>query len=202
MKRFLLASLFVAFSVSLSAQTIADWSKWFDGNDLYIANNLENGDIVMNPSGLVEGNNSFSLRKTEYASGAYVLVPLNYTDDAPLRAQYGWRVHYVRQEGMYYLKVLNNFDEIVWVLVLTPDSYESCKGQLQYAFAQDVDWMLSNYLMSTTYLSRLSKSRLQEMVATLEKISQRSVIEETNLSLIRSELKVVESERNLLLPVE
>ncbi len=202
MKRFLLISLLVGFSMNLSAQTIANWSKWFDGNDLYVVSTLTNGDLIFNPSGLVEGNHYFSLRKVDNIPGEYILVPHNYTDDAPFRAQYGWRVQYIRKEGMYFLRVLNNFDETVWILVLTPDSYESCKGQLQDAFTRDADWMLSNYLMSTTYISRFSKDRLREMISTLQKISPRSIIEETNLSLIKSELKVVESQRTLLNPTK
>ena len=48
------------------------------------------------------------------------------------------------------------------------------------------------YLMNTAFLSRIPKEKLREMVSLLESRPARSIIEQTNLSLMRSELKVTE----------
>jgi hypothetical protein len=91
--------------------------------------------------------------------------------------------------------VRNGFDEVVWTLTLTPDNLKNCLGQEAFAEEQPLEEMIDGYLMNTAFLSRIPKEKLREMVSLLESRPARSIIEQTNLSLVRSELKVTETER-------
>ena len=191
MKRIAIIMMLSVIATAAGAQTIGEWSRWFDGRVLYTAHVLDSGEIFFDAPENTEGTFCFSLRKEGHAPGEYTLVPHNYTDDAPLRAQYGWRVQYIRKEGMYFLAVRDGFDEVVWTLTLTPDNLQNCLGQEAFAEEQ----MIDGYLMNTAFLSRIPKEKLREMVSLLESRPARSIIEQTNLSLMRSELKVTEAER-------
>lgn len=194
MKR-ILTIILLAVSTYAAAQNVGNWSRWFDGKVLYTAHILENGEIFFDAPENTEQVYCFSLKKLDFGPGEYMLIPHNYTSDAPFRAQYGWRVQYIRQEGMYFLAVRNTFDEIIWTLTLTPDNLKNCLGQEEYAESLPIEGVLDSYLMNTTYLSKIPKGKLREMVQILKSRQSRSIIEETNLSLMQNELKVVESER-------
>ena len=198
MKRIALIIILCVLSGAASAQTIGDWSKWFDGKVLYTAHLLESGDIFFDAQENKDGTYAFSLRKEGHAPGEYTLIPYNYTDEAPFRAQFGWRVQYIRKEGMYFLAVRNGFDEVVWTLTLTPDNLKNCLGQETFAEQQPLEDMIDGYLMNTAFLSKIPKEKLKEMIATLKSRPVKTIIEEINLSLMQSELKVVESERKRL----
>ena len=195
MKRIALIIILCVLSGAASAQTIGDWSKWFDGKVLYTAHLLESGDIFFDAQENKDGVYAFCLKKENHAPGEYTLIPYNYTDEAPFRAQFGWRVQYIRKEGMYFLAVRNGFDEVVWTLTLTPDNLKNCLGQEAFAEEQPLEEMIDGYLMNTAYLSKIPKEKIREMVSLLESRPARSIIEQTNLSLMRSELKVTEAER-------
>ena len=198
MRKFATMILALCTAVSLSAQVITDGSHWFDGKVLYTAHLLESGDIFFDAQENKDGVYAFSLRKESHAPGEYTLVPYNYTDEAPFRAQFGWRVQYIRKEGMYFLAVRNGFDEVVWTLTLTPDNLKNCLGQEAFAEQQPLEDMIDGYLMNTAFLSKIPKEKLKEMIATLKSRPVITIIEEINLSLMQSELKVVESERKRL----
>ena len=55
--------------------------------------------------------------------------------------------------------------------------------------------MLDGYLMNTKFLARFSKEELKRMHAKLKALPSHTVISETNMQLIESELEVVEYER-------
>jgi hypothetical protein len=196
MKRIAIMMMLSVIATVAGAQTIGEWSRWFDGRVLYTAHILDSGEIFFDAPENTEGTFCFSLRKEGHAPGEYTLVPHNYTDDAPLRAQYGWRVQYIRKEGMYFLAVRDGFDEVVWTLTLTPDNLQNCLGQEAFAEEQPLEEMIDGYLMNTAFLSRIPKEKIREMVSLLESRPARSIIEQTNLSLMRSELKVTEAERS------
>ena len=195
MKKFLIVSLLVGFSSVLFGQKIGDWSKWFDGRVLYVAHVLENDEIFFDAPENKDGNYAFCLRKMDYGQGEYQLVPYNYVDDAPFRAQFGWRVQYIREEGMYFLAVRNGFDEIVWTLVFTPDNLSNSLANGLQAEERPIAEMIDCYLMSPAFLSKVPKDTLEILVLELQSRPNHSIIERTNLSLIKSELKTVESER-------
>ncbi len=194
MKRILIIILLAAGTYA-SGQNVGDWSRWFDGKVLYTAHVLENGEIFFDAPDNPEQNSCFSLKKMDFAPGEYILVPHNYTSDAPFRAQYGWRVQYIRKEGMYFLAVRNTFDEIIWTLTLTPDNLKDCLGQEKYAESLPIEEMLDSFLMNTKYLSAFTKDTIRKMIGILESRQDINIIGQTNLMLMRNELKVVESDR-------
>ena len=195
MKKIVFILIALCALVKVSAQAVTEGTQWFDGKVLYTAHVLDNGELFFNALENTDGVYDFSLRRLNHAPGEYMLIPSNMIDDAPLRAQFGWRVQYIRKQGMYFLAVRNRQDRIVWTLVLTPDNLENCLGQQRFAEEQPVDDMLDGYLMNTKFLARFSKEELKRMHAKLKALPSHTVISETNMQLIESELEVVEYER-------
>ena len=193
--KLVLGMLVLVTTISNHAQNIIrNHSKWFDGSVLYTAN-IHNGMILLGGSSELNKKCVFMLEAVE---GGYVLSRAFEDEQLPIRGQNGCKVEYIREDGMYFLAVKNEENETVWTLTLTPDNLENCLGQEKFAEEQPVEEMLSGYLMNTTYLSRFSKLELKGMEAMLNDKRAKSIIERTNLSLIRSEMKVPESERELL----
>ena len=199
MKKIVFILIALCAWVKVSAQTVTEGTQWFDGKVLYTAHVLDNGELFFNALENTDGVYDFSLRRLNHAPGEYMLIPSNMIDDAPLRAQFGWRVQYIRKQGMYFLAVRNRQDRIVWTLVLTPDNLENCLGQQRFAEEQPVDDMLDGYLMNTKFLARFSKEELKRMHAKLKALPSHTVISETNMQLIESELEVVDYERFALI---
>ena len=195
MKKIVFILIALCAWVKVSAQAVTEGTQWFDGKVLYTAHVLDNGELFFNALENTDGVYDFSLRRLNHAPGEYMLIPTNMIDDAPLRAQFGWRVQYIRKQGMYFLAVRNRQDRIVWTLVLTPDNLENCLGQQRFAEEQPVDDMLDGYLMNTKFLARFGKEELKQMHAKLKAMPSHTVISETNMQLIESELEVVEHER-------
>ena len=195
MKKIVFILIALCALVKVSAQAVTEGTQWFDGKVLYTAHVLDNGELYFHGAANVNAIYEFSLRRLNHAPGEYMLVPTNMIDDAPLRAQFGWRVQYIRKQGMYFLAVRNRQDRIVWTLVLTPDNLENCLGQQRFAEEQPVDDMLDGYLMNTKFLARFSKDELKQMHAKLKALLSHTVISETNMELIESEMEVVEYER-------
>lgn len=198
MKKIVFILIALCAFVKVSAQAVTEGTQWFDGKVLYTAHVLDNGELFFNALENTDGVYDFSLRRLNHAPGEYMLIPTNMIDDAPLRAQFGWRVQYIRKQGMYFLAVRNRQDRIVWTLVLTPDNLENCLGQQRFAEEQPVDEMLDGYLMNTKFLARFGKEELKRMHAKLKALPSHTVISETNMQLIESELEVTEAERYLL----
>ena len=198
MKKIVFILIALCALVKVSAQAVTEGTQWFDGKVLYTAHVLDNGELYFHGAANVNAIYEFSLRRLNHAPGEYMLVPTNMIDDAPLRAQFGWRVQYIRKQGMYFLAVRNRQDRIVWTLVLTPDNLENCLGQQRFAEEQPVDDMLDGYLMNTKFLARFSKDELKQMHAKLKALPSHTVVSETNMELIESEMEVVEYERYAL----
>lgn len=197
-KIFTLIAALCAF-VSLGAQAVTDGTKWFDGKVLYTANVLENGELYFSAEENTDAHYAFSLRRLDYAPGEYMLIPYDYLTDAPFRAQFGWRVQYIRKQGMYFLAVRNRQDRVVWTLTLTPDSLENCLAQQADAEEMPVDDMLDGYLMNTKYLARFDKNELQRLHDKLQGFASHTIISQTNMDLIANELEVSEMERFALI---
>lgn len=198
MKKIVFILIALCAFLKVGAQAVTEGTQWFDGKVLYTAHVLDNGELFFNALENTDGVYDFSLRRLNHAPGEYMLIPTNMIDDAPLRAQFGWRVQYIRKQGMYFLAVRNRQDRIVWTLVLTPDNLENCLGQQRFAEEQPVDDMLDGYLMNTKFLARFSKEELKRMHAKLKAMPSHTVISQTNMQLIESELEVTEAERYLL----
>ena len=198
MKKIVFILIALCALVKVNAQTVTEGTQWFDGKVLYTAHVMDNGELYFHGAANVNAIYEFSLRRLNHAPGEYMLIPTNMIDDAPLRAQFGWRVQYIRKQGMYFLAVRNRQDRIVWTLVLTPDNLENCLGQQRFAEEQPVDEMLDGYLMNTKFLARFGKDELKQMHAKLKALPSHTVISETNMQLIESEMEVTEAERYLL----
>ena len=198
MKKLFVLFILLYTGITANAQVIEDLSKWWDGKNTYIATVVNENEVFFEASNSDNISDQFTLHKIKNYAGGYTLVPTYKSEEAPLRAQFGWIVKYTREDGMYFLSVRDNKDEVVWTLVLTPDYHHHNEDQLQYALNQPIEDMVSGYLMSTGYLSHFSKDELKYMLSLLEKSNDNSIISRTNRSLIKSELKVVDSERESL----
>ena len=199
MKKILFILIALCAYIGINAQAITEGTKWFDGKVLYTAHILDNGEIYFDAIENTDGVYAFSLRRMSHAPGEYMLIPSNMIDDAPFRAQFGWRVQYIRKEGMYFLAVRNRQNRIVWELILTPDNLKNCLAQQKDAEAQPIDGMLDGYLMNTKFLARFSKEELKQMHAKLEALPSHTIISQTNMELIESEMEVVDYERFALI---
>ena len=179
MKKLFTITISILVSVISYAQTIEDYSKWWDGKNLYRACVSDQNEAFFE---LVneEGDYKFCLKKIPGLVGTYTLEPSNATYEAPFRAQYGWLVKYTREEGMYFLSVRNPVDETVWVLTLTPDYLHHCQEQLAYAIRQPVESMVTDYLMSPGYLSYFTKDELKNMLNLIDASGENSIITRTN----------------------
>ena len=155
--------LFLGLSVTAQAQTIQNGSRWWDGVRLYTAEVDEAGDVRMVGESEKMGGDSFRLNKVKNKEGRYTLASDNKYGWLFIRGEVGWRVDYIRQEGMYFLAVRNQNEDCVFTLTLTPDNLKNCVAQQKIAEERDVSWMLQNYLMNTAYLGRFSKPQLRLM---------------------------------------
>jgi len=220
--------LFILFTIhctlfTLNAQTIRSGSKWWDGSVLYTAKVDASGEVTMNGVDAHEGGFRFMLAKDPTKQGRYTLTTDNPDAYMPVRGLLGWRVDYVRQEGMNFLAVRNPQGDAVWILVLTPDDLKDCIGQERSAEQKPVSNMLQTWLMNTTYLGRFSKAELRLMRNEIlarhgwkfqskdlqeyfgkqswykpgkdNNAIKLSIIEQTNVQLIKSEEAVPDEDR-------
>ena len=225
MKRLLTVILFtiICSLFTVSAQTIQNGSKWWDGSVLYTAKVDASGEVTMNGVDAHEGWFRFMLAKTPGKQGRYTLTTDNPDAYMPVRGVLGWNVDYIRQEGMYFLAVRKPNNDVVWTLVLTPDNLENCINQERWAEQQPVSDILTTMLLNTTYLARFSKEDLRLMRNEIlarhgwkfqskdlqEHFGKQSwyrpvadnntiklnIIEQTNVQLIKSEEAVPDDER-------
>jgi hypothetical protein len=204
------------------AQVVKNATKWWDGSVLYTATVDKDGDVVMRGVTAQDGRYKFSLSKGEVA-GTYYLTKENPDDYMPVRGIMGDKVQLVNKEGMTFLAVRKKNKDASHILVMTPDNVQRCVEQEVKAEQEAVSDMLANWLMNTTYLSHFSKDELRLMRNEIlarhgwkfqakdlqDYFSQKawyrpvesnsqirlSIIEETNLQLIRSEEQVPDDER-------
>ena len=204
------------------AQVVKNATKWWDGSVLYTATVDKDGDVVMRGVTAQDSRYKFSLSKGDVA-GTYYLTKENPDDYMPVRGIMGDKVQLVNKEGMTFLAVRKKNKDASHILVMTPDNVQRCVEQEVKAEQEPVSDMLANWLMNTTYLSHFSKDELRLMRNEIlarhgwkfqakdlqDYFSQKawyrpvesnsqirlSIIEETNLQLIRSEEQVPDDER-------
>lgn len=112
----------------------------------------------------------------------------------PFRTEYGTKVKALGKEGTI-LAFLDGDGLTSWTLVRTDKSQRDCLATEFWAKSQPLEKMVSSYVMNTHYLSVLSKTQLRYMKELLEGRKNRSYVEQTNLELICSELKVPDFHR-------
>jgi len=149
--------------MGLQAQTIQNGSKWWDGAVLYTATVDGSGNVKMNGIDAHEGGFAFNLSKTQGKKGEYMLGTDASCGYLPVRGEDGWRVQYIRQEGMYFLAIRKPSNDIVWILVLTVDNLQNCMAQEKAAEERPISDVLSGRLLNAHYLGRFSKPQLRLM---------------------------------------
>lgn len=166
--RLLMKGVVILFTFYLSlltsyAQNIKDGSRWWDGERLYTAYVDDAGNVRMEGESMEMGGDQFLLKKVQQTEGRYLLASGNAQGWLFIRGEVGWRVDYVRQEGMNFLAVRKPNGDCCYTLTLTPDNLKNCVAQEKIADERDVSWMLQNFLMNTHYLGRFSKPQLRLM---------------------------------------
>ena len=221
MKHFTFISVFLTamFALAMQAQTPETGDRFFDGRVLYTVQQVRNGAyIYMTGEDAVGNYYEMTLHKVHGKKGEFTLEPSAQADEPPIaNAEFGWRVQYVRQNGMYFLAVRKpKSGDAMHILVLTPDNLEHCIGQEQYMeVEEDPLDLVSHALLYTTYLQRIPRPMLRLMRNTIlarhgyrfeskelqgffnaqewykpgksNKNIKLSIIEQTNLELIKSE---------------
>ena len=204
------------------AQVVKHETKWWDGSVLYTASVDKDGDVVMRGVNAQDDRYKFALSKGD-AAGMYYLTKEDSDDYMPVRGIMGDKVQLVNKEGMTFLAVRKKNNDASHILVMTPDNVQQCVEQEVKAEQEPVSDMLANWLMNTTYLKNFSKDELRLMrneilarhgwkfqakdlqdyfskkawyrpVESNSKI-RLSIIEETNLQLIRSEEQLSDEDR-------
>ena len=180
-------------AVCLSAQGIPEGSHWFDGSAWYTATELEGGILFSGDSADGTYTFEFRLARTK-AAGTYKLEKASGESIVPFRTEYGTKVRALGKDGTI-LAFLDGDGLTSWTLVRTDKSQRDCLATELWAKSQPLEKMASSYVMNTHYLSVLSKTQLRYMRELLEGRKNRSYVEQTNLELICSELKVPDFHR-------
>lgn len=180
-------------AVCLSAQGIPEGSHWFDGSAWYTANEQEGGILFSGDSADGTYTFEFRLARTKTA-GTYKLEKASGESIVPFRTEYGTKVKALGKDGTI-LAFLDGDGLTSWTLVRTDKSQRDCLATEFWAKSQPLEKMASSYVMNTHYLSVLSKTQLRYIKELLEGRKNRSYVEQTNLELICSELKVPDFHR-------
>lgn len=165
MKKFLLTSILLVAQLTLQAQTIRMGDMFFNGSVLYTVEDIRMGKYVYMTGVDGSGNGyEMTLEKVSRKPGEYTLQPSSQADDPPVvGAEFGWRVQYVRREGMYFLAVRKPNGDAMDVFVLTPDNLEDNLAHERDLEKRLHSEILSIALLNATYLSNIDRSELRLM---------------------------------------
>ena len=148
------ASLF-----TLCAQTIQKGDRFFDGDELFIVQEVRMGEIVYMVSNY---DNELTLKKVKGKAGEYTFEPSRQADEPPFRGtSFGQRVQYVRQDGMNFLAFRKKNGDAMYVMLLTPDNFthlEQMQSELDFRVPSDV---INNTLLNVHYLDRMDRYALK-----------------------------------------
>ena len=222
-KRLLIALAFIFGPFLCSpagAQNIKDGSKWWTGSVLYKAEVRYGGVVYFQGS----DDSELTIDPVEGKRGEYKIIASRQAEETPpVRGEFGWRVNYIQQEGMNFLVVRKPNGDAVETLVLTPDNLKDLEGQEAWAEQQPVSDIITGMLLNTTYLGQFAKPQLRLMrneilarhgwkfqsqdlkdffepqpwykpVADNNSI-RLSIVEQTNLQMIKSEEAVPDDQR-------
>ena len=148
-------------TLSTQAQTIKVGDKFWDGSGLYTVQEIRMGTIVYMTT---PQDNEMTLEKVAGKNGEYKIIPSRQAEECPIRfAQFGWRVQYIRKDGMNFLAVRKPSGETMWTMVLTPDNEDNCYDQQQAL--QQANWedVINNTLLNTPYLWNIPREQLRLM---------------------------------------
>ena len=164
MKRLFLAFIIVVCfgsMFSIQAQTIKKGDKFFDGQSLYTVQEVRMGTIVYMTTSQYD---ELTLEKVAGKQGEYKIIPSRQAEECPIRfAEFGWRVQYIRKDGMNFLAVRKPNGDTMWTMVLTPDNEENCDGQQTTLINANWEDVISNTLLNTPYLMNIPREQLRLM---------------------------------------
>lgn len=159
MKTILTTLLLLLGNIAMQAQTIQTGDRFFDGDRLFIVQEVRMGTYVY----MVGNDDSeLTLEKVSGKKGEYTLQPSRQADEPPFRlTQFGQRVQYVRQDGMNFLAFRKQNGDAMYILLLTPDNLEhlqKMQDDLDFRVPSDV---INNTLLNVHYLDRLDRYSLK-----------------------------------------
>lgn len=198
MKKVLSILLCMCAIFAVQAQVIKKGDKFWNGTVLYTVTEIRLGKIVYMQGVDASGNDyELTLEKVGKKAGNYKLIPSCQADDSPFRCQWNSRVTYIRKNGMYFLAVHNaDVNLIVETLVLTPDNITDCQAQMEEAKQRSVASLASSYLLNQELTAFLNTADMKEYVKKFARKKKRTIIEDTNMQLMKSELQERESCRD------
>lgn len=159
--RILILLLTVIICNCAYGQRIKVGDKFFDGECLYTCQEIRMGKIVYF-TGVDYNGDWRELTLKHKSKNEYTLQPSYQAEDAPFNVTFGCTVRYIRQDGMYFLEVLNKNKTLEWVLLLTPDNVDYCLSAYPSLVGNRV-CSVSTSLLNRPYLSRFSKADLRIM---------------------------------------
>ena len=190
MKKVLTIMLCLCAALALKAQTIKVNDAFWNGRVLYTVSEIRIGTIVYMQGVDSSGNEyELTLEKVGKKAGNYKLIPSRQADDSPFRCPWNSRVTYIRKNGMYFLAFYNAKNNlIVETMVLTPDNIESLAANQEDVNKRSVASLVSSYLMCEELTTHLNTGDMEKCAKKLALKKNRSIIEDTNMQLMKSEL--------------
>ena len=145
------------------SSTIANGSRWWDGQRLYTAQVDAAGDVLMVGESVNGGGDSFKLKKSKQSQTQYTLAADNPTAWVFTRGKAGWRVDYVSLENTTFLAVRKTANDCVYTLTQTSDNLNECVSRQKSIEEREAGWLMQNHLLSAAYLGRFTKPQLRLM---------------------------------------
>ncbi len=190
MKKILSIMFCLCAIMAVQAQVIEEGDMFWDGQVLYTVSEIRLGKIVYMQGVDASGNDyELTLEKVGKKAGNYKLIPSRQAEEPPFRCTWNSSVTYVRKNGMYFLAVKNASKQIVETLLLTPDNLENNIAHQEEAQNRTLASMASGYLMNKELTSHFSTAELKKYINKLSRKKSRTVIEDTNLQLMKSEIQ-------------
>lgn len=178
--------MFLLFAVlGIKAQNT---QTWFDG-DAYYTSKLTDDDILyfQGTSADKEYDFSFGLK---FLDDEYKLVRMTDTDMFPFRADFGDPVGRYMNGTIDVFLIKDGTGNTVWTLKRISQNHRDALATQLWTKDQPVKKMLSSIVLNPHYFSEFSKTELRYYQEYLENKEEPSVLENINLSLINSELRV------------
>ncbi|MBO7417900.1 MAG: right-handed parallel beta-helix repeat-containing protein [Bacteroidaceae bacterium] len=198
MRKFLLTLLALLAVMAVKAQVINEYDVFWDGRIRFVATEVDETTGAAHLEGYDIDNNYYQFNlKAGNGKGQYVLNAQGYIPF--LRAEGGWKVDYISEQGITFMAFKNPQDRIVSVITLMDeDNVMSIVDVYLNGITADeypVSEMLNTYLMDGQYLARFSPEELREMKAQLQDMPDLSFKGKINMQLIETELEINPNQR-------
>ena len=145
------------------SSTIANGSRWWDGQRLFTAQVDAAGDVLMVGESANGVGDSFKLKKSKLSQTQYTLAADNPAAWVFTRGKAGWRVDYISLENTTFLAVRKTANDCVYTLTQTSDNLNECVSRQKSIEEREAGWLMQNHLLSAAYLGRFTKPQLRLM---------------------------------------